>query len=167
DGHLRVFEWPSLKIVLDQPKAHKSIKDLDFSSDGTFLASSEDGGPCRIWNLETSVPAASLSVDKGERIVFCKFSRDGAKPLLFTAVKQGDKGLIAYWDTNTWEKVGTRAFEKDPISTFNISSDGKFLAIGTCEGDISVIEVSKMRLFRRVKRAHIAFVTSLDFSQDS
>jgi hypothetical protein len=30
DGHLRVFEWPSLKIVLDQPDAHKSIKDMDF-----------------------------------------------------------------------------------------------------------------------------------------
>ncbi|KAL5976619.1 hypothetical protein ACLOJK_020952 [Asimina triloba] len=31
DGHLRVFEWPSLRILLDEPSAHKSFRDLDFS----------------------------------------------------------------------------------------------------------------------------------------
>ncbi|GLJ25316.1 hypothetical protein SUGI_0484610 [Cryptomeria japonica] len=167
DGYLRVFEWPNLKIVLDQPEVHKSIRDLDFSSDGTLLASSEDGGPCRIWNLKTSTSEVLSSVGKDERIVFSRFSRDDAKPWLFTVIKQGDKGLIAYWDTHTRKKVGTRTFEKDPITTFNVSSDGKFLAVGTCEGDISVIQVSKMRIHQRVKGAHISFVTSLDFSQDS
>eukprot|EP01018_Ginkgo_biloba_P036414 Gb_05819 [translate_table: standard] len=167
DGHLRVFEWPSLKIVLDQPAAHKSIKDLDFSLDGTFLASLGDSGPCRVWNLSTSSAVASLSVDKGESLGFCRFSRDGLKPLLFMTVKQGEKGLISHWDTNAWKKVGTQVFEKNPISAFSISSDGKLLAIGTSEGDVSVIEVSKMRLYQRVKGAHIIFVTSMEFSRDS
>lgn len=167
DGHLRVFEWPSLKIVLDQPDAHKSIKDLDFSLDGTFLVSLGDSGPCRIWNLSTSSPAASLSVDKGERLGSCRFSRDGVRPLLFVSVKQGEKGLIAYWDTNTWEKVGTQVIEKNPISAFNISSDGKFLATGTSEGDISIIDVSKMRPCQKVKGAHMFFVSTVEFSRDS
>ncbi|KAI3941209.1 hypothetical protein MKX01_029783, partial [Papaver californicum] len=30
DGHLRVFEWPSLRILIDKPKAHKSFRDMDF-----------------------------------------------------------------------------------------------------------------------------------------
>lgn len=167
DGHLRVVEWPSLKIVLDQPDAHKSIKDLDFSLDGTFLVSLGDSGPCRIWNLSTSSPAASLSVDKGERLGSCRFSRDGVRPLLFITVKQGEKGLIAYWDTNTWQKVGTQVIEKNPISAFNISSDGKFLATGTSEGDISVIDVSKMRPCQKVKGAHMFFVSTVEFSRDA
>lgn len=167
DGHLRVFEWPSLKIVLDQPDAHKSIKDMDFSLDGTFLASLGDSGPCRIWNLSTSAQAASLSVDKGERLGSCRFSRDGVRPLLFITLKQGDKGLIAYWDTNTWKKVGAQVIEKNPISAFSISSDGKFLATGTSEGDISIIEVVKMRTYQKVKGAHMFFVSSMEFSRDS
>lgn len=167
DGYLRVFEWPSLKIVLDQPDAHKSIKDLDFSLDGTFLASLGDTGPCRIWNLSTSAPAASLSVDKGERLGSCRFSRDGGRPFLFITVKQGEKGLIAYWDTDTWEKVGTRVVEKNPISAFNISSDGKLLATGTSEGDISIIDAGKMRSCQKVRGAHMIFITSMEFSRDS
>jgi len=167
DGHLRVFEWPSLKIVLDQPDAHKSIKDMDFSLDGNFLASLGDSGPCRIWNLSTSTPAASLSVDTGERFGSCRFSRDGVRSLLFITVKQGEKGLIAYWDTNTWEKVGAQVIEKNPICAFNISSDGKFLATGTSEGDICIIKVSKMRPCQKVKGAHMFFVSSMEFSRDS
>lgn len=167
DGHLRVFEWPSLKIVLDQPDAHKSVKDMDFSLDGSFLASLGDSGPCRIWNLSTSAPAASLSVDKGERLGSCRFSRDGVRPLLFITVKQGEKGLIAYWDTDTWKKVGAEVIEKNPISAFSISSDGKFLATGTSEGDISIIKVGKMRPYQKVKKAHTFFVSSMEFSRDS
>ena len=30
DGHLRVFEWPNLRLILDQPEAHRSIRDIDF-----------------------------------------------------------------------------------------------------------------------------------------
>lgn len=167
DGHLRVFEWPSLKIVLDQPDAHKSVKDMDFSLDGTFLASLGDSGPCRIWNLSTSAPAASLSVDEGERLGSCRFSRDGVSPLLFITVKQAEKGLIAYWDTDTWKKVGAQVIDKNPISAFSISSDGKFLATGTNEGDISIIKVGKMRPYQKVKEAHMLFVTSMEFSRDS
>uniref|UniRef100_A0A0D6R2I9 Uncharacterized protein n=1 Tax=Araucaria cunninghamii TaxID=56994 RepID=A0A0D6R2I9_ARACU len=167
DGHLRVFEWSTLNSVLDKREAHKSIKDLDFSPDDTYLASLGDSGPCQIWNLSTCASEATLLVDKGESLGFCRFSRDRAKPLLFMTVKQGDKGLITIWDMKTWKKVGTHAFEKNPISAFNISSDGKFLAIGTSEGDISIIEVSKMHPYRKVKGAHIIFVTSLEFSSDS
>lgn len=30
DGHLRIFEWPNLRIILDEPRAHKSFQDMDF-----------------------------------------------------------------------------------------------------------------------------------------
>ena len=30
DGNLKVFEWPSMVIILDEASAHKSVKDLDF-----------------------------------------------------------------------------------------------------------------------------------------
>ena len=30
DGKLRVFKWPDMEIILDEAKAHASVKDLDF-----------------------------------------------------------------------------------------------------------------------------------------
>lgn len=30
DGHLRIFEWPSLRPILDEPNAQKSVRDMDF-----------------------------------------------------------------------------------------------------------------------------------------
>lgn len=30
DGHLRIFEWPNMRIILDEPRAHKSFQDMDF-----------------------------------------------------------------------------------------------------------------------------------------
>eukprot|EP00249_Psilotum_nudum_P015846 c25550_g2_i1 orf=80-1297(+) len=166
DGHLRVFEWPSMRLVLDQPEAHKSIKDLDFSLDSAFLASTGGAGPCRIWDLSTAAPVASLSLDQGGDLGYCRFSRDGTKQLLFLTVKEGEKGFIAYWNTNTWTKVGSKKFQESPISAFAMSYDGKFLAIGSSEGDISIIEVHKMNVYQRVKRAHMIFVTSMEFSRD-
>uniref|UniRef100_A0A804RHW1 Cysteine protease n=1 Tax=Zea mays TaxID=4577 RepID=A0A804RHW1_MAIZE len=35
DGHLRIFHWPSIKVLLDEPKAHKSFRDMDIRSEQT------------------------------------------------------------------------------------------------------------------------------------
>ncbi|XLU45982.1 hypothetical protein S245_040796, partial [Arachis hypogaea] len=34
DGHIRIMEWPSMNNILDEPRAHKSVQDMDFSSGG-------------------------------------------------------------------------------------------------------------------------------------
>uniref|UniRef100_A0A0V0HUE4 Putative ovule protein n=1 Tax=Solanum chacoense TaxID=4108 RepID=A0A0V0HUE4_SOLCH len=31
DGHFRLFEWPTMRIIVDEPKAHKSFRDMDFT----------------------------------------------------------------------------------------------------------------------------------------
>ncbi|MCO5587133.1 hypothetical protein L7F22_041080 [Adiantum nelumboides] len=166
DGHLRVFEWPSLRLILDQPEAHRSIRDVDFSLDSAFLASTGGSGPCRIWDLSTMATVASLSLDQARDLGFCRFSRDGTNPLLFVAVKEGEKGSIAVWNTNNWRKVGVKKFQESPISAFAMSYDGKYLAIGSSEGDVSIVSVAKMTVHQRVKRAHMIFVTSMEFSRD-
>ncbi|KAL4275479.1 hypothetical protein AHAS_Ahas20G0111300 [Arachis hypogaea] len=30
DGHIRIMEWPSMNNILDEPRAHKSVRDMDF-----------------------------------------------------------------------------------------------------------------------------------------
>ncbi|KAJ7524670.1 hypothetical protein O6H91_17G015500 [Diphasiastrum complanatum] len=164
DGHLRVFEWPSLELLLDRSDAHKSIKDLDFSLDGAFLASTGDNSSCKIWDLATSSLVTSLSSKEDGNLGLCRFSRDSTKSLLFITTVKDEKGYLTVWNAHTWRKLGVKKLQDEPISAFSTSANGTFLAI---EGNISIVQVRKLTCSQRIKGAHMVFVTSLDFSRDS
>jgi len=41
----------------------------------------------------------------------------------------GDYGKIISWNVNSWERVTSKRVVRDPISAFNVSLDGKLLAM--------------------------------------
>ncbi|KAL3682196.1 hypothetical protein R1sor_000218 [Riccia sorocarpa] len=164
DGRLRVFEWPSLKLVLDKAGAHTEVKDIDFRLDGSMLVTTGDDGPCRVWDLAKESLVTSLPPSKGGTLGFCRFSRDGTKPFLFITMREADRGAISIWNTTTWKKTRSRRLSEDPISAFSISPDGRFLAIGTSEGDIKVVSAYNLAVIQQVRNAHMVFVTSMEFS---
>lgn len=167
DGHLRVFKWPSLEIILDQTDAHSSVKDLDFSSDSKYLVSS-GSGPCRVWDLTSSVTVASLQREDGEIFGFCRFIRNTSEShVLYVTAMHGDYGKIISWNADSWKRAGSKRIARDPISAFSVSTDGKFLAMGTVEGNVVIIDSLGLRLLTTVKKAHVGIVTSVVFSQDS
>ncbi|KAJ8763082.1 hypothetical protein K2173_023287 [Erythroxylum novogranatense] len=94
DGHLRIWEWPSLRIIIDEPRAHKSFRDMDFSLDSEFLASTCVDGSARIWSMEDGVPLTSLVRNPDENFELCRLSKDGTKPFLFCVVKK----KLCSWD---------------------------------------------------------------------
>ncbi|KAI3989779.1 hypothetical protein MKX01_040749 [Papaver californicum] len=150
DGHLRVFEWPSLRILIDEPKAHKSFRDMDFSLDSEFLASTSTDGSARIWNIEDGVPLTSLTRNTDEKIECCRFSKDGTKPFLFCTVQKGNKGVTVVWAISSWERIGYKRLLGKSASVMSVSLDGKYLALkciaftcyrGSKDGDIIVVEV--------------------------
>lgn len=166
DGHLRVFEWPSLKLLFDLPDGCKFLSSLDISLDGAFLAAIPDGGNyCRVWEIEKSTIVTTIQIsNKNEMFGSCRFSRDGTKPFLFITITKGGKGAIGVWDMEAWNKVGIKTISQDPITSFSTSHDGKWLAIGSAAGDIHVIEVKKMQTCELVKDAHLSAVTLIEFS---
>ncbi|XP_024360191.1 SEC12-like protein 2 [Physcomitrium patens] len=163
DGHLRVIEWGTFKVLLDKAEAHKSIKDLDFSLDGSLVASTSDDSACRIWDMSGNCVSSLPSV-RGEGIGFVRFSRDGRKPLLYVAVRKYGAGFVSAFDTTTWKLTTSHKLQEDPISAFSISRDGRFLAIGSSEGAISIVDAASLSVCQTLKRAHMIFVTSMDFS---
>ncbi|KAL3824260.1 hypothetical protein ACJIZ3_020289 [Penstemon smallii] len=170
DGKLRVYKWPSMETAIDEANAHASVKDLDFSPDGKFLISvgSGSGSPGRIWNVSTSTSIASLPKEKDEIFGFARFSQttDTDQVLYITSMR--DKGgNIVKWNTTSWRRISSTHVGKDPISAFNVSPDGKLLAIGTIQGDIKIISSASMRVQTTVKKAHLGLVTALAFSHDS
>ncbi|CAN0910585.1 SEC12-like protein 1 [Linum grandiflorum] len=164
DGHLRILKWPSLSSVLDEPRAHKSVRDMDFSLDSEFLASTSIDGSARIWKTEDGSPVVSLARNADERIELCRFSKDGTRPFLFCAVQKGDTVITSVYDISTWRKIGFKKLLKKPASIMSMSLDGKYLALGSKDGDISVAEVKKMEISHYSRRLHLGTsITSLEF----
>ncbi|KAL2344741.1 hypothetical protein Fmac_006026 [Flemingia macrophylla] len=168
DGNLRIFKWPSMELILNESNAHSSVKDLHFSSDGKLLASLGSGGPCRVWDVSSSMVLASLSNENRENFSSCRFSQTIDKTrVLYIAANIDGKGSILTWNTQTWERMGSKYISRDPISAFNVSADGKFLACGTPSGDILIVNSTNMKIQTMIKEAHLGVVTAVAFSPDS
>ncbi|KAG8645307.1 SEC12-like protein 1 [Manihot esculenta] len=164
DGHLRILEWPSHRVILDEPKAHKFFRDMDVSLDSAFLVSTSSDGSARIWNMQDGGPVTNLSRNSDEKIELCRFSKDGTKPFLFCTVQRGDKAVTAVYDISTWKKIGYKRLLKKPACVMSVSLDGKYLALGSKDGDICVAEVKKMEIRHYSKRLHLGTcITSLEF----
>ncbi|KAL3620220.1 hypothetical protein CASFOL_035132 [Castilleja foliolosa] len=164
DGRLRIFEWPNMRIILDEPSAHKSFQDMDFSLDSAYLASTSTDGSARVWNTTDGTPITTLSRNSDEKIGFCRFSKDGTKPFLFCSVQRGNTALTVVWDISTWQKIGHKQFLGKPASIISVSLDGKYLALGSKDGDICVVEVKTMEVRHLSKRLHLGSnINSLEF----
>ncbi|XP_020589267.1 SEC12-like protein 1 [Phalaenopsis equestris] len=164
DGHLRIMEWPSLKVLLDEPRAHKSFRDMDISLDSEFLVSTSTDGSARIWKISDAAPMISLARNADEKIECCRFSKDGMRPFLFCTIQKGGKVVTAVWDISTWNRIGFKRLLRKPISALSVSLDGKYLALGSNDGDICVVEVKKMDICHWSKKHHHGTaISSLEF----
>ncbi|KAF7103738.1 hypothetical protein CFC21_104697 [Triticum aestivum] len=155
DGHLRIFHWPSMKVLLDEPNAHKSFRDMDISLDSEFLVSSSTDGTARIWKINEGVPLVNLTRSSDERIECCRFSRDGMKPFLFCTVAKGSKAVTVVWNISDWSRIGYKRLLGKPVSTLSVSLDGKFLALGSHDGDFCVVDVKEMEISHWSKKVHL------------
>ncbi|KAL3718919.1 hypothetical protein ACJRO7_003948 [Eucalyptus globulus] len=165
DGRLRIFKWPSFQVVLDEPAERSSYRDLDFSLDSEFLASTSTDGSARIWRAEDGVPLATLARGLDERIELCLFSRDGARPFLFCTVQKGDKASTGVWNISSWDRIDHKRLLGKPVSAMSISLDGRYLALGGRDGDFCVAELKKMEICHWSKRLHSGTnISTLEFS---
>ncbi|KAK1682049.1 hypothetical protein QYE76_042897 [Lolium multiflorum] len=155
DGHLRILHWPSMKVLLDEPKAHKSFRDMDISLDSEFLVSTSTDGTARIWKIDEGAPLVNLTRSSDEKIECCRFSRDGMKPFLFCTVAKGTKVVTVVWNISDWARIGYKRLLGKPVSTLSVSMDGKFLALGSHDGDFCVVDVKEMEISHWSKKLHL------------
>lgn len=164
DGRLRIFQWPSLTVLLDEPKAHKSFRDMDISLDSEFLVSTSTDGSARIWKLDGGAPQVNLTRSADEKIECCCFSRDGTKPFLFCTLVKGKDNVTMVLDITNWKRIGYKRLLAKPISTLSVSLDGKYLALGSHDGDCCVVDVKTMQVSHLSKKIHLGSpISSIEF----
>lgn len=106
----------------------------------------------------------TLTRKPDESIQLCRFSKDGTKPFLFCTVQKGDKIVTAVWDISTWKRIGHKTLLNKPTSIMSMSKDGKYLALGSKDGDICVVDVKKMAISHISKRLHLGTcIDTLEF----
>ncbi|XP_044949302.1 SEC12-like protein 1 [Hordeum vulgare subsp. vulgare] len=164
DGHLRIFHWPNLSVLLDEPKAHKSFRDMDISLDSAYLVSTSTDGSARIWKIDEGAPLVNLTRSSDEKIECCRFSRDGKKPFLFCTLVKGNDTVTMVLNISNWKRIGYKRLLRKPISTLSVSLDGMYLALGSCDGDCCVADVKSMQVSHMIKKVHLGSpVSSIEF----
>nr|XP_022921310.1 WD repeat, SAM and U-box domain-containing protein 1-like [Onthophagus taurus]XP_022921311.1 WD repeat, SAM and U-box domain-containing protein 1-like [Onthophagus taurus] len=123
DGFLEEVEYSPME-------GHSySVNYVEFSQDGTQLASASLDGSASIWNSQTgeilnTIPDNTLGV----RI--SRFSPDGSR--LLTA---GDDEKATIWNCGNMEKVGELEGHLDAVTAACYSPDGKIIATASSNGD--------------------------------
>ena len=113
----------------------KCVHSMAFSPNGSVIATGENNGAVRIWQLPTGVPLPVDSKAHSGPVTGLAFSPDGR--LLATGAIFDPEAKV--WDTRSGELVTTLRWTDEDETTSGpvpiaFSSDGRLLAVGAEEG---------------------------------
>ncbi|XP_066142356.1 WD repeat, SAM and U-box domain-containing protein 1-like isoform X2 [Euwallacea fornicatus] len=166
DKYVRLFktneENNNVEELINSPlEGHTyAINHVEFSKDGSKLASSSLDGCTFIWNPLTgekflSVPKNSLSIK------VCRFSPSGQ-----FIVTGGDDEKAVIWDVESMEKISVLEGHLDTITSACISPDNKILVTVSCNGDYRVWLLDTSKCIYVKEDAHDGGIQSCDFSEN-
>ncbi|XP_028436421.1 guanine nucleotide-exchange factor SEC12 isoform X2 [Perca flavescens] len=182
DGHIRVWEFPSLKKRFDF-KAHEGeIEDLDMSPGNKHLVTVGRDFSCSVWSgsqlamglkwLETMPQIA----EKTYRYMACRFGKvadqKGALRLYTVQIphKRDRKPPPCYltkWDGKSFLPMLTAPCGTEVISSLAVSDSGTFLGLGTVTGSVAIYIAFSLQKLYYVQESHGIVVTDLAFLPDS
>ncbi|XP_078046808.1 guanine nucleotide-exchange factor SEC12 [Augochlora pura] len=173
DGHIRLWKFPQLHKLHDLDAHTKEIDDIDFSPDGTLIASIAKDGKAYLWNVSsgnkdkelTWSPPNSLKY-MYKRCRFRKFEEAKSKTQLFilsNTMTGKNISFLQMWDIDSGSIVKSAPY-KETLSALAVSDDGKFVAVGTMfSGSVDIYVAFSLRRALHVPGAHSMFVTGLEF----
>lgn len=162
-GEIRVYEMsenpPKVSPVIT---GHSDIiYALDFSTDGTRLASTGYDRLIKIWDAKTLAESATLK-DHSDTVYGLQFQPNGT--LLASA---GADRAVKLWDTKTGKRLYTLSDATDGVNCLAWAPDGKHLAAAGADKSIRVwkIDPEGGKLVHSVF-AHNQPILKLQYSQD-
>uniref|UniRef100_UPI0037E83581 guanine nucleotide-exchange factor SEC12 isoform X2 n=1 Tax=Semicossyphus pulcher TaxID=241346 RepID=UPI0037E83581 len=178
DGHIRVWEFPSLKKKFDF-KAHEGeIEDLDMSPGNKHLVTVGRDFACSVWSgnqqamglkwFETMPHIA----EKTYRYMACRFGKveDQKDALRLYTVQIPHKRdrkpppcYLTKWDGRSFLPMLTAACGFEVVSSLAVSDSGTFLGLGTVTGSVAIYISFSLQKLYYVQESHGIVVTDLAF----
>ncbi|XP_067094004.1 prolactin regulatory element-binding protein isoform X1 [Osmerus mordax] len=182
DGHIRVWEYPSLKEKYDF-KAHEGeVEDLDISEDNKHLVTVGRDLACSLWcgtqlNMSLDWSRALPQVaERTYRYQACRFGRvddqEEARRLYTVQIphKRDRKPPPCYltkWDASNFLPMLVAPCGTEVISCLAVSDSGTYLGLGTVTGSVAVYIAFSLQKLYYVKESHGIVVTDVCFLPDS
>lgn len=154
--------WDLAKGTEIASMAHEvSVRSVDISPDGKYIATGSCDRTARIWDLSTGEIVHSLFHPDTHTILTVTFSPNGA--YLVTGTRQSVS--IHVWEVSSGKEIA-RMLHDDYVTAVDISPDGKYIAAG-CDSRGHSIYVWEIRTGKEVFHLyHDAGIYSIDFSPD-
>ncbi|XP_037310477.1 prolactin regulatory element-binding protein [Pungitius pungitius] len=182
DGHIRVWEFPSMKKKFDF-KAHEGeIEDLDISPGNKHLVSAGRDFSCSVWSgsqlamglnwLETMPQIA----EKTYRYMACRFGKveDQKHTIRLYTVQIPHKRdrkpppcYLTKWNGQSFLPMLTASCGTEVISSLAVSDSGTFLGLGTVTGSVAIYIAFSLQKLYYAQESHGIVVTDLAFVPDS
>lgn len=182
DGHIRVWEFPSMKKKFDF-KAHEGeIEDLDLSLGNKHLVTVGRNFACSVWsgnqlvmglNWHETMPQIA---EKSYRYLACRFGKveDQKDALRLYTVQIPHKRdrkpppcYLTKWDGKSFLPMLTAPCGAEVISTLAVSDSGTFLGLGTVTGSVAIYIAFSLQKLYYVQESHGIVVTDLAFLPSS
>ncbi|CAM9423427.1 unnamed protein product [Lampetra fluviatilis] len=180
DGHVRVWEFPDMKLLHDI-EAHKDeVEDLDFGPSNTLVSVGRDFS-CSVWQkgllmlgLDWSKAKPDVP-DKTYRFRACRFGRVADSPdkvRLYTVhiphkrERRPPPCFITKWEGQSFLPLLTAPCGTEVVSTFTVSESGTFLGLGTVTGSVAIYIAFSLQQAYYVRETHGIVVTELAFVGD-
>jgi WD40 repeat protein len=133
---------------------------VEFSRDGTKLASCSLDGCTNIWEAETGDKIATLP-ENSLGIKVCRFSPNGE--LLITA---GDDEKATIWDSSNIAAIATLEGHLDAVTSASFTPDGAIIATTSTNADFRLWKGDTYETIIVKEDAHDYGIQSCDFSQN-
>lgn len=178
DGHIRVWEYPSLKKKYDF-KAHEGeIEDLDLSPGNEHLVTVGRDFACSVWSgnqlcsglrWQDTVPQVA---DRAYRYMACRFGRveDQKEALRLYTVQIPHKRdrkpppcYLTKWDGQSFLPMLTATCGTEVISSMAVSDSGTFIGLGTVTGSVAIYIAFSLQKLYYVRESHGIVVTDVAF----
>ncbi len=167
DGMVYIWDFQSLQLRMKFWAHPYSVPSLDYSPNGTLLATGATDRAVKVWDSQTGGLLQTLTLPGQGTAV--KFSPDGSLLAAGFCAESVNlvcqKGSAYLWNTSTWQIVLTLDGPTDWVESVAFSPDGKILVGSSRNGFIYLWRVSDGTVLRALS-GHGSGVETVAFSSD-
>eukprot|EP00276_Gloeochaete_wittrockiana_P008144 CAMPEP_0184649360 /NCGR_PEP_ID=MMETSP0308-20130426/6696_1 /TAXON_ID=38269 /ORGANISM="Gloeochaete witrockiana, Strain SAG 46.84" /LENGTH=333 /DNA_ID=CAMNT_0027082005 /DNA_START=1606 /DNA_END=2604 /DNA_ORIENTATION=+ len=166
DDHIvHVWDYPQLKLRFSLAGHSSTVYEISFDPAGELVATASADKQCIIWKLSDASQVKALRCPRKPDVAMfrgCSFSADGL--YLFTVQSsKGAPSVLTKWQVSDWNEVESTVVNSKPATSFAMSQDGQFVAVGTAEGQVAIVDAARMRTLATIT-AHDLPGTAMAFA---